>query len=426
MPLADFPGRRDWGYDGVLPFAPDAAYGTPDELKALVDAAHARGLMVLLDVVYNHFGPEGNYLHAYARSSSTRRTRPVGRGDQLRRRACAHGARLLHPQRALLVEEYHFDGLRLDAVHAIRDDSPPAHRAPRSRARCATARAASATCTSCSRTMPTRHACSSATPRATRGRDRAMERRPPPCRARARSPARPTATTRDYADAPLAQLRARARRRLRVPGRAVGAFAAARRAAKPSATCRRRPSSPSCRPTTRSATARSASALHALAEPGARARRARLPAAVAARADAVHGRGVRRLDAVPVLLRLRRRARSGGARRAARRVRALRGLCRRAARARIPDPNAPATFEASKLRWDERARPHATHADRELLALRQQHWCRAWRPDARRPIGVDVECRAGWRWPRHGARAAARRAPSGRSSTACLRATSRR
>ncbi|MGA7973473.1 MAG: alpha-amylase family glycosyl hydrolase, partial [Pseudolabrys sp.] len=62
MPLADFPGRWNWGYDGVLPFAPDSTYGTPDDLKALIDAAHAREIMVFLDVVYNHFGPEGNYL----------------------------------------------------------------------------------------------------------------------------------------------------------------------------------------------------------------------------------------------------------------------------------------------------------------------------------------------------------------------------
>ncbi|MEJ2436375.1 MAG: alpha-amylase family glycosyl hydrolase, partial [Pseudolabrys sp.] len=66
MPVADFPGHWNWGYDGVLWFAPDAAYGRPDELKALVDAAHARGLMVFLDVVYNHFGPKGNYLHRIA------------------------------------------------------------------------------------------------------------------------------------------------------------------------------------------------------------------------------------------------------------------------------------------------------------------------------------------------------------------------
>ena len=66
MPVADFPGQRNWGYDGVLPFAPDASYGRPDDFKAFVDAAHARGLMVLLDVVYNHFGPIGNHLRAYA------------------------------------------------------------------------------------------------------------------------------------------------------------------------------------------------------------------------------------------------------------------------------------------------------------------------------------------------------------------------
>ena len=66
MPINDFPGTRNWGYDGVLPFAPDRAYGTPDELKALVDAAHGHGLMMFLDVVYNHFGPDGNYLARYA------------------------------------------------------------------------------------------------------------------------------------------------------------------------------------------------------------------------------------------------------------------------------------------------------------------------------------------------------------------------
>src|ERR1019366_5645500 len=66
MPVNAFPGRRNWGYDGVLPFAPAEAYGAPDDLKALVDAAHELGLMIFLDVVYNHFGPDGNYLGAYA------------------------------------------------------------------------------------------------------------------------------------------------------------------------------------------------------------------------------------------------------------------------------------------------------------------------------------------------------------------------
>ena len=78
MPVADFSGRWNWGYDGVLLFAPDSAYGRPDDLKALVDAAHQRGLMVFLDVVYNHFGPEGNYLGRYAPQFFTAAHTPWG------------------------------------------------------------------------------------------------------------------------------------------------------------------------------------------------------------------------------------------------------------------------------------------------------------------------------------------------------------
>ena len=126
MPVAAFPGTRNWGYDGVLPFAPAAAYGPPDDLKRLVAAAHARGLMVLLDVVYNHFGPEGNYLHQYAAPFfNPRRHTPWGAaldfdGPQARtvRDYFIHNA-------LFWLEEYRFDGLRLDAVHAIRDDSRP-------------------------------------------------------------------------------------------------------------------------------------------------------------------------------------------------------------------------------------------------------------------------------------------------------------
>ena len=96
MPLADFPGRRNWGYDGVLLFAPESSYGTPEELKSFVDAAHQLGMMVLLDVVYNHFGPEGNYLHALRTAILHRATRDtMGRRDQLRRTRQPHGARLL-------------------------------------------------------------------------------------------------------------------------------------------------------------------------------------------------------------------------------------------------------------------------------------------------------------------------------------------
>lgn len=125
MPVADFPGTRGWGYDGVLLYAPDAAYGTPDDLKTLVDAAHQRGLAVLLDVVYNHFGPEGNWLHTYAKTFFTERHKtPWGAGINFD----GEGSRTVRDffiHNALYwLEEYHFDGLRADAVHAMKDDSP--------------------------------------------------------------------------------------------------------------------------------------------------------------------------------------------------------------------------------------------------------------------------------------------------------------
>jgi maltooligosyltrehalose trehalohydrolase len=124
MPLADFPGRRNWGYDGVLPFAPDASYGTPDELKALIDTAHRLGLMMLIDVVYNHFGPEGNYLHAYCPEffNSAHQT-PWGASINFDG-PDSRTVRDFFIHNALYwVEEFQFDGLRMDAIHAIRDDS---------------------------------------------------------------------------------------------------------------------------------------------------------------------------------------------------------------------------------------------------------------------------------------------------------------
>ena len=126
MPVSDFPGRRNWGYDGVFPFAPDTCYGSPDDLKNLVQEAHRKGLMMFLDVVYNHFGPDGNYLRAYAPDFFTNRHRtPWGDGinfDGTRSKV----VRDFFIQNALYwIEEYRFDGLRLDAVHAIQDDSHP-------------------------------------------------------------------------------------------------------------------------------------------------------------------------------------------------------------------------------------------------------------------------------------------------------------
>ena len=126
MPIADFAGARNWGYDGVLPFAPDNCYGHPDDLKRLIQAAHRKGLMVFLDVVYNHFGPEGNYLRTYAPEFFTGRHRTPwgdainfdGPGSRTVRDVFMHNA-------LYWLEEYHFDGLRFDAVHAIVDESHP-------------------------------------------------------------------------------------------------------------------------------------------------------------------------------------------------------------------------------------------------------------------------------------------------------------
>jgi len=117
MPIAQFPGQRNWGYDGVLPFAPAAAYGTPDQLKRLVDDAHGLGLSMLLDVVYNHFGPLGNHLPAYA-STFFRQdvVTPWGPAIDFREPF----VRRFFIENALYwLQEFRFDGLRLDAVHAI-------------------------------------------------------------------------------------------------------------------------------------------------------------------------------------------------------------------------------------------------------------------------------------------------------------------
>lgn len=125
MPVADFPGDRNWGYDGVCLFAPARCYGGPEGLRRLVDAAHARGLAVLLDVVYNHIGPDGNYLRQFSHAYFTDRHKTPW-GDALNFDGPDSG-----PVREFFIanacywaHEYHIDGLRLDATHAILDDSP--------------------------------------------------------------------------------------------------------------------------------------------------------------------------------------------------------------------------------------------------------------------------------------------------------------
>jgi malto-oligosyltrehalose trehalohydrolase len=121
MPIAEFPGARNWGYDGVLPFAPECSYGSPEELKSLVDAAHANGLMIFLDVVYNHFGPDGNYLGRYApQTFRDDVTTPWGPAIDFRRSE----VRRFFTENALYwLLEYRFDGLRFDAVHAITEQA---------------------------------------------------------------------------------------------------------------------------------------------------------------------------------------------------------------------------------------------------------------------------------------------------------------
>jgi maltooligosyltrehalose trehalohydrolase len=116
MPVADFSGRRNWGYDGVLLYAPDSSYGRPEDLKALIDEAHLRGLMVFLDVVYNHFGPEGNYLPRYAPDFFVPARTPWGQAIDYR----VSEVRAFAIENALhWLDHYRFDGLRLDAVHSV-------------------------------------------------------------------------------------------------------------------------------------------------------------------------------------------------------------------------------------------------------------------------------------------------------------------
>ena len=124
MPIAAFPGRRNWGYDGVGLFAPSHNYGPPDELRAFVDAAHGLGLGVLLDVVYNHLGPEGAYLPQFCPEYITdRRQTPWGGAINLDGPGATVIRRFIVDNAIHWVREYRFDGLRLDATHSLLDDS---------------------------------------------------------------------------------------------------------------------------------------------------------------------------------------------------------------------------------------------------------------------------------------------------------------
>lgn len=123
MPISDFPGSYGWGYDGVMPYAPESSYGRPEDLMALIDAAHERGLCVFLDVVYNHFGPDGNYLPVYAPIFTDHHKTPWGNGINFDAEHSEAVRSFMIENAIYWVRDFRFDGLRLDAVHAIKDDS---------------------------------------------------------------------------------------------------------------------------------------------------------------------------------------------------------------------------------------------------------------------------------------------------------------
>jgi maltooligosyltrehalose trehalohydrolase len=124
MPVAEFPGSRNWGYDGVHLYAPQSTYGGPRGLRRLVDACHARGLSVILDVVYNHLGPEGNYLAEYGPYFTDRYKTPWGAAVNFDGPDAGGVRRHFVDNARYWVREFHVDGLRLDAIHAIFDSSP--------------------------------------------------------------------------------------------------------------------------------------------------------------------------------------------------------------------------------------------------------------------------------------------------------------
>ncbi|RZL15093.1 MAG: malto-oligosyltrehalose trehalohydrolase, partial [Pedobacter sp.] len=121
LPIASFPGRRNWGYDGVFPFAVQESYGGAEGLKALVKACHDKGIAIILDVVYNHMGPEGNYLPKFGPYFTDQYHTPWGSAINFDDNGC-DGVREFFIENALMwFRDFHIDALRLDAVHAIKD-----------------------------------------------------------------------------------------------------------------------------------------------------------------------------------------------------------------------------------------------------------------------------------------------------------------
>jgi maltooligosyltrehalose trehalohydrolase len=125
LPLSEFPGRFGWGYDGVLPFAPTRLYGRPDDFRRFVDAAHALGMGVILDVVYNHFGPDGCFMDRFSPSYFAEKGTDWGRGLNFDGPGCEGTREYVTANARYWIEEFHLDGLRLDATQSIHDSREP-------------------------------------------------------------------------------------------------------------------------------------------------------------------------------------------------------------------------------------------------------------------------------------------------------------
>jgi len=124
MPIGDFPGERNWGYDGVMIYAPARCYGSPDDLRKLVDSAHKIGLAVILDVVYNHFGPDGNYISAYSPYYfNAKHHTPWGNGFNFDGKNSQPVRDFFKGNPLYWMQDFHIDGFRMDATHEIKDDS---------------------------------------------------------------------------------------------------------------------------------------------------------------------------------------------------------------------------------------------------------------------------------------------------------------
>ena len=367
MPLSDFAGTRNWGYDGVMPFAPDAAYGSPDDLKRLIDEAHGRGLMMFLDVVYNHFGPWELPAPVRRDFFEPEEHTPWGAAINYKVRAVRDFA--IHNVLYWL-EEFRFDGLRFDAVDRIIDRGEE-HILKEIAATVRRTIPPSGTSIWCSRTTRTRRTCSSATLAAAGLLRCAVERRHPPRLS-------PPADRRG--GRLLRRLRHGAHERL---GRAlssgfvyqgdVSEYRDGEVRGEPSGICRRPRSSRSSRTTIRSATARSASASR-ISPRAKRSRRCRRFSCSRPDSAPVHGRewGATQPfcfftdfhDELADAVREGRR----------REFQKFPEFASEAARAHIPDPNALSTFAASRLDWSVPEQPeHRAWLDSCAGCIRIRH-----------------------------------------------------